>query len=906
MNVNHRLLQLEKELREAHAAEATLRQQRAHMIHAVAHSPVKVKKNPHKNKNATAEVETRTKHDKTTSGRGGNVGGGGGSRNGANGAKGKTTTTTTAARKTRKNNATKEQQSIPAFHPQAHSPTDSHRAVDTAIAKSVVAMLNSNKSNDGNHPDHHHASLAPPARPSTMTTTTTPHLLHRNSPSPVFFTSKRRHMHCEMDEPGITVPFAKKRNEGFFARLFSCFNGGGGSCGDRSSVLYSSPPSAASTMHGRPSSGHQQQHQQGQQRSRKMSRSSSAEMTPVQLTLKSEMAPLRQSLASLKPALLLESQPHPAHPHSTSTATNSDATTTGTPKRPNLDILKNSKWLQHHVSDNEVSNGTSTGGGGGNGGNGGGNNNETSRDNDDSISQTSSIESLQAELSEIGSPEVADVVYHRTPVAGVDGRPVQKIITPLRKGQSPVPYRPFPAQMQMQMEMPMQSSQPAMNIDMSALATLLHALSMSGGVPLPPAHPININNTTNAQPGPSSTGHGVKQTQFKLSSLLHNAQQQPAEAEHHQYPHHRAQAQPQDGVVPSPLAQPATKNQQQQPPAVRMTKAAAARNQATQRLLELRRQRERAHLERFVRTTNNGRPAAIKRKEAFNVDSTSHQHHHHHLGGGGVMNEHETALGCNEDIPLPKRPRSASKKNHNATATTTATMMMPTGRDADVGFQIPPAPTHHTAPIAPLHLPSFGDAQSGGDDSIGAVPARSPGFYQMLERLAAGMSVDMAKVEAEKKVSTPVALGSPLSGTCTVVGGGSGRGSGEEQRGSGVDFDAQTNTLFTKYAGVAGAREPSPLVNIAAQKLVSMTDVVSRSSGSASGSGSGSTTGDEDTKHGEGGGNTTTVVSSAESSIKVDASSNTLLGNLLDMERSLTIDDLHALKMAIRKEYGAI
>jgi hypothetical protein len=97
--------------------------------------------------------------------------------------------------------------------------------------------------------------------------------------TPFFMTAKRRNMHCELDTPGVNVPFYhhdkashRQARRGFFARLLSCF---------------APPPTATahiSATHSRPGSGN----------------SVSNMITPPRLTLKREMAPLRQSLVSLK------------------------------------------------------------------------------------------------------------------------------------------------------------------------------------------------------------------------------------------------------------------------------------------------------------------------------------------------------------------------------------------------------------------------------------------------------------------------------------------------------------------------------------------------------------------------------------------------------------------------------
>lgn len=99
--------------------------------------------------------------------------------------------------------------------------------------------------------------------------------------TPYFMTAKRRNMHCELDTPGVNVPFYhhdqaphRQARRSFFARLLSCF----------APSLAATAPVHISATHSRPGSG----------------RSVSNMITPPRLTLKREMAPLRQSLASLK------------------------------------------------------------------------------------------------------------------------------------------------------------------------------------------------------------------------------------------------------------------------------------------------------------------------------------------------------------------------------------------------------------------------------------------------------------------------------------------------------------------------------------------------------------------------------------------------------------------------------
>lgn len=109
---------------------------------------------------------------------------------------------------------------IPAVHrpeppvPNPQSPTTSQdtvgREIDAAIAKSVADMLQTPE----------------PVRGPRIVPVPTAGTIGGNSPlSPQYFTSKRRNMHCELDEPGLGVPYPRPSSarRGFFARLFSCF-----------------------------------------------------------------------------------------------------------------------------------------------------------------------------------------------------------------------------------------------------------------------------------------------------------------------------------------------------------------------------------------------------------------------------------------------------------------------------------------------------------------------------------------------------------------------------------------------------------------------------------------------------------------------------------------------------------
>jgi hypothetical protein len=83
--------------------------------------------------------------------------------------------------------------------------------------------------------------------------------------TPLFLTTKKNVMHCELDEPGKDIPFPKNQmKRGFFRSLFGCFH--------RPSIY--SPPRVTSHRPRPPSSG----------------------MVPKMLSLEKEVAPLRSSL----------------------------------------------------------------------------------------------------------------------------------------------------------------------------------------------------------------------------------------------------------------------------------------------------------------------------------------------------------------------------------------------------------------------------------------------------------------------------------------------------------------------------------------------------------------------------------------------------------------------------------
>lgn len=99
-----------------------------------------------------------------------------------------------------------------------------------------------------------HVSMAPMVPVDVMST-------------PLFLTTKKKVMHCELDEPGKDIPFPKNQmKRGFFQRLFGCFH---------QPSIYS-PPRVTSHRPRPPSSG----------------------MVPTMLSLEEEVAPLRSSLVT--------------------------------------------------------------------------------------------------------------------------------------------------------------------------------------------------------------------------------------------------------------------------------------------------------------------------------------------------------------------------------------------------------------------------------------------------------------------------------------------------------------------------------------------------------------------------------------------------------------------------------
>lgn len=168
------------------------------------------------------------------------------------------------------------------------SPPDTHgqemHEVDAAISKSIrhVKSLSLHEICIGEDTFQHHLASVNVSRTNDRPEENGKEIstLSLNSglvdqSTPYFMTAKRRNLHCELDTPGANVFFSDdckqaprhKGRSGFFARLLSCFL----------------PPSTVySSTQTRPGSGN-----------------SVNAVTPPHLTLKGEMAPLHQNLASL-------------------------------------------------------------------------------------------------------------------------------------------------------------------------------------------------------------------------------------------------------------------------------------------------------------------------------------------------------------------------------------------------------------------------------------------------------------------------------------------------------------------------------------------------------------------------------------------------------------------------------
>jgi hypothetical protein len=861
--------QLLRELEQALASQAALKQQRADIIHTVATSPSKKRNisapNP---RPQPSKKQSPPKQRQLIPAR-------------------------RHAAQRRPNPSSRN--TIPAFRPS--SPTDSQdtigREIDAAITKSVANML---------HTPVPSQQLAPRivALPAVVNARASQQQEQEQALTPTFLTAKRRNMHCELDEPGYGVPFPRRKQKGFFAKLlsFSCFaptqTRGDRGHGPPSPFLIRTPT--------RP-------------------RPPSAKVTPPTLKLTSEMAPLRQSLGSLKPglaaaALAEGNQGHSLSVHINDHGTRSAAAITfseqqqplsngGTPATPQFGTIAGNLHFPPRNREAWIIQGDQL---------------NAATPQDEQVHSEASFESLEAELSDgeggLATPG-GGAVYRRTPIAGADGRPlVQK-----RCQDEQVPQK-----MQHQSS-EIRGAEEAHVLELQA--ALIQALS----VPLPPQVD---------QIGQKRPSHGrAKQTQVTLAALMdakdnkknsyfksHHPQQQQSgyyhdirsapvspqkrggvevnnkapqqqdlsasqvapvgasaapiaslqeQQQQKQYRRPQVQSAPTSRAV-SPLRQPTIKP--------RMTKASSARSEATQRLLENRRKREMAHLA-------NLHPRAAKRKEAML---------NHNFSRSSSLNSDKG----DENIQV-KRPRSAQKRTSDdeiAEEGRVGKKAVSIAAGAG-GYQLPAAGTRAalkknqnadiSAATSSFIVPNNNDLAA---TSIPA-PPRSPGFYQMLERLALGMSVDMARVEEEKKATK----------TCMPVEESLVEESGKKNNTQSKNNDAVAEAAEMQKSGAAiikedggfvfnpnalfsGNPELSPLVNVAAQKLVSLSDaVVARSA-------NGSVVATKEVEE-------IPAAAVADDGIAVDASSGTLLGQLMELERSLTLHDLAALRHAIRREGDA-
>lgn len=869
--------QLLRELEQALASQAALKQQRADIIHTVAISPSKKKimSAPDPRPQPSKKQSPSKQRQLIPAGR------------------------HAAQRKPKPSSRT----TIPAFRPS--SPTDSQdtigREIDAAITKSVANMLHTPV------PSQQQQAPRIVAVPAQANARVSQQKQQDQALTPTFLTSKRRNMHCELDEPGYGVPFPHRKQKGFFAKLFSlsCFapqqSRRDGGNGPPSPFLIRTPT--------RP-------------------RPHSAKVTPPTLKLTSEMAPLRQSLQSFKPGLAAAALAEGAHDHSRNVHINGHDVSSATaialseqqqplssggtpPPTPQFGKIAGNVHFPPRNRDTWIMQADHL--------------NATTPQHDQMHSEAS-FESLEAELSDgeggLATPGAA--MYRRTPIAGADGRPlVQK-----RRQEEQIPVT-VPEQLQQLQQQPSQLQQQSSEIrgaEEAHASELQAALVQALSVPLPPH---------TGQIGQQKSLHSnAKQTQVTLAALMdpknnnknsyfksHHPQQQQQHQQggyyhdirsapvspqkrvgvvvkdqaprkqqlaaaqvapvgasaapisslqgQQQYRRPQAQSAPASRAV-SPLRQPIIKP--------RMTKASSARSEATQRLLENRRKREMAHFA-------NLHPRAAKRKEAAMLNQN--------FSRGARLSSDK-----GDEVVQVKRPRSA--QNHpfndeiaNEGRVRKEAVNIAAGAN---GYQIPAAGTpaalqnfqernFNISAANSLIFPDNNDLAA----TLIPVPPGSPGYYQMLERLALGMSVDMARVnEAKKPTQSFVPMKESLVEENGENNNNAVAAAAELQKSGSIKDD--DGFVFNPNALFSGKAELSPLVNVAAQKLVSLSDAaVARSA-----SGSVVATTEEEGPN-----------AAADGGIAVDASSGTLLGRLMELERSLTLSDLSALRHAIRREGGA-
>ena len=96
------------------------------------------------------------------------------------------------------------------------------RELEAAIARSVSDMFRTPGAPNAQAPAAARRARAAAAAPRARQATPAP------APSPAFMTSKRVNMHCELDDPGSDVPFARGAyrrgpRRGWLAAMLSCF-----------------------------------------------------------------------------------------------------------------------------------------------------------------------------------------------------------------------------------------------------------------------------------------------------------------------------------------------------------------------------------------------------------------------------------------------------------------------------------------------------------------------------------------------------------------------------------------------------------------------------------------------------------------------------------------------------------
>lgn len=285
----------------------------------------------------------------------------------------------------------------------------------------------------------------------------------------------------------------------------------------------------------------------------------------------------------------------------------------------------------------------------------------------------------------------------------------------------------------------------------------------------------------------------------------------------------------------------------------RMTKASAARSEATQRLLKRRREREAAQLESIRAHTlavhvDKGRkrhdePSIANTNEVFHTDAID----------TWPNNDYQPNASAGYLLPPAANARLVKIQN---------------SKEMDAGKVVVPVEQKRRRHRSHRHNENM---LMCGEDTE-PVPPRSPSFYQMLHRLAMGMSVDKEKVRnAMQPAPLPICFDDLVEGTGV---------SPQAMTENPKEEKGPERVLANGAAEEDGDRKHA-VPKEKARHVDPMTAVVH----------------DDAYAKGEG---------SAGVHPAVDVSSNTLLGQLLDMERSLTLDDLAALRLAIRREGRAV